>query len=709
MANARKRCVPYMCVTSEEKASILKQLAQGLFHVPRSQQTWLQKSTVRQFEKRRDKFQVTEGVLYFDGKKVVPKTNVGCVAKKCFKDNLGAGARSTWHQVTQTCTGVSRDSVEGVVKKRPEYHKAYPIFDNRLSPKPIVTDKVNEQWQVDLIDMRSDQVRFHGLSFRYILSIIDTFSRLLFLRPTAKKTSVNVASALTRVFADHGNPSIIQCDQGTEFKGKVEELLRRLNVRVIRSRPYHPQPQSKCEQSHREVKGMIRYKMRKRGGFNWARNLHEIQKAINDIPKAVIANRSPLDVYAQRGNEAICKEARKASTRANERLKKKSKRQTSVYRSGERVLIRYPSRNSKRIPRRRHVYSAVVVDADIAHNKYLVRFRAEGGKDTREWVSVVDIKSSTAHKRTKKQTSQRRKLHREKFVIPMTHKDNVNSIASSGINVLLDPKEVRGSCQFEAISHQLSLFGIHRTPLALRQEAVEHLENHFELYLNFIPGEVVFDKLQYIKNMKNEHTFGDHVTLLAVSRCYNVQILIASPASLDHTVLVSPDGKYRPDNFLLTLGHFPEEKGEHYISVGMCADNKKELLFHATYDGRSGSDDRDQTGSDDRDQTGNGHNGQTGRYDREQIDSDDRDHFESDVTDHVDSDDREQFDSDDRDQTGRDDRDQTGRDDRDQTGRDDRDQTGRDDRDQTGNGHNEEYLPREIQEIIIIARNFPVQ
>ena len=256
-------------------------------------------------------------------------------------------------------------------------------------------------------------------------------------------------------------------------------------------------------------------------------------------------------------------------------MKKKSKRQTSVYRSGERVLIRYPSRNSKRIPRRRHVYSAIVVDADIAHNKYLVRFRAQGGKDTREWVSVVDMTSSTAHKRTKKQASQRRKLHREKFVIPMTHKDNVNSIASSGINVLLDPKEVIGRCQFEAISHQLSLFGIHRAPLALRQEAAEHLENYFELYLNFITGEVVFDKLQYIQNMKNEHTFGDHVTLLAVSRCYNVQILIASPASLDHTVLVSPDGKYRPDNFLLTLGHFPEEKGEHYISVGMCADKKK--------------------------------------------------------------------------------------------------------------------------------------
>ena len=171
--------------------------------------------------------------MYFDGKKVVPKTNVGCVAKKCFKDNLGAGARSTWRQVTQTCTGVSRDSVEDVFKKCPEYHKAYPIFDNRLPPKPIVTDKVNERCQVDLIDMRSDQVRFHGQSFRYILSITDTFSRFLFLRPTAKKTSVNVASALTRVFAEHGNPSIIQCDQGTEFKGKVEELLRRINVRVI--------------------------------------------------------------------------------------------------------------------------------------------------------------------------------------------------------------------------------------------------------------------------------------------------------------------------------------------------------------------------------------------------------------------------------------------------------------------------------------------
>ena len=96
MADERKRLVPYMCATSEEKASILKQLAQGLFHVPRSQQTRLQKSTVRQFQKRRDKFQVTEGVLYFDGKKVVPKTSVGCVAKKCFKDNLGTAMIQLW-------------------------------------------------------------------------------------------------------------------------------------------------------------------------------------------------------------------------------------------------------------------------------------------------------------------------------------------------------------------------------------------------------------------------------------------------------------------------------------------------------------------------------------------------------------------------------------------------------------------------------------
>ena len=42
-----------------------------------------------------------------------------------------------------------------------------------------------------------------------------------------------------------GPPATIQTDQGTEFKGVVELLSSLMNIKIIRSRPYHPQSRGK--------------------------------------------------------------------------------------------------------------------------------------------------------------------------------------------------------------------------------------------------------------------------------------------------------------------------------------------------------------------------------------------------------------------------------------------------------------------------------
>ena len=125
-----------------------------------------------------------------------------------------------------------------------------------------------------------------------------------------------------KFFAEHGVPNIVQCDQGTEFKEKVDRLLQRRGISVIRSRTYHPQSQGKCEKSHREVHNKIHFKMRQQEGFNWARNLFQIQEAINRVPKEVLGNRSPAEVYTNRGNVSLCQEVREASQRSSQRTTK---------------------------------------------------------------------------------------------------------------------------------------------------------------------------------------------------------------------------------------------------------------------------------------------------------------------------------------------------------------------------------------------------
>ena len=78
-----------------------------------------------------------------------------------------------------------------------------------------------EQLQLDLVDMRSQVVEYNGKSYRYILSLIDIFSRFHWLVPLQRKFASHVAFHLNRTFTEHEPPDRLQTDNGVEFKKHV--------------------------------------------------------------------------------------------------------------------------------------------------------------------------------------------------------------------------------------------------------------------------------------------------------------------------------------------------------------------------------------------------------------------------------------------------------------------------------------------------------
>ncbi|KAL8603864.1 hypothetical protein ACOMHN_049683 [Nucella lapillus] len=309
---------------------------------------------------------------------------------------MGSASRFTWLQLKKSRAGVSRVLVQETLSKSQRYHESHARFKNKVPLKPVMSSDVNKRWQIDLIDMQGDAVLFGGKQQRYIFSIMDTFSRFVILRPLSRKTSACVARTLKRVFAEHGYPKIVQCDQGGEFKGEVDKLLQRRGIKVIRSRAYHLQSQGKCERSHREVRNKIQFKLKERKGFNWARNLFEIQEAVNNVPKLPLGDRSPAEVYANRGNPLLREEIRKASKHFNQRTMKRMSRKftTAVYHKAERVLIRYPARGgSKLVPQRSFTCRGVITDRKLKNHMYEVVFRRPDGKKVLQWMSVSDITS----------------------------------------------------------------------------------------------------------------------------------------------------------------------------------------------------------------------------------------------------------------------------------------------------------------------------
>jgi hypothetical protein len=75
---------------------------------------------------------------------------------------------------------------------------------------------IDFQWQADLCEMQNFATLNNGM--RYILTVIDIFSRYAWAKPIAAKTGQNVIAAFKEIFEESGRkPLKLQTDQGKEF------------------------------------------------------------------------------------------------------------------------------------------------------------------------------------------------------------------------------------------------------------------------------------------------------------------------------------------------------------------------------------------------------------------------------------------------------------------------------------------------------------
>ncbi|KAL8561052.1 hypothetical protein ACOMHN_061775 [Nucella lapillus] len=355
---------------------------------------------------------------------------------------------------------------------------------------------------------------------------------------------------------------------------------------MVRSRPYNPQAQGKCEASHRGARRKLQCAMQRKQGFNWATDLHVIQEAINGIPKEVIGYQTPSMVYLNRTSSEVYKKA-EATAHCSRRMvdHHSRKNEVSVYSVGEAVLIRYPQTTKRRPHKRRFVIKGTVEKRDILTSRYQVQFQHPNGQRTSDVFEATDMTIVTKEK--EKTRKERSKKAREKALKRRNHKSKyyiscdkyIEDLRNNhSLQILHDPRENPGSCQFQALSHQLCGFAVYRTSQQLRHLAVEHVRRHACLYREYV-NDQEFD--EYLTKMEKESTYGDNMTLLSLAREFNMQVLVVSDSGPTHTALVSHSDIYQPELFLLQLGHYPEQ---HYVSIQVNRDCLNDLLRSFTND-----------------------------------------------------------------------------------------------------------------------------
>ena len=189
-------------------------------------------------------------------------------------------------------SSVRRENVERWLKGQRTYtlHKpARKRFDTRL----YKTAGIDHLWQADLAEMGAYATL--NDNYRYILTVIDVFSRYAWARAIRQKTGQEVRDAFVDIFTSDGRqPHQLQTDQGKEFENTiVQKLLREREIRFFTIKSQFKA--ALVERFNRTLKSKLWRYFTRQGSYKWLTALPQLMSAYNASTHRMIGV-APKDV-----------------------------------------------------------------------------------------------------------------------------------------------------------------------------------------------------------------------------------------------------------------------------------------------------------------------------------------------------------------------------------------------------------------------------
>lgn len=166
-----------------------------------------------------------------------------------------SGSAQLLREVKKRKLGISEHDVREWLKKQEVYtlHKQRRLNFPRLR---YLSMNIDDVWSIDLMDMQNLS-RFNHKQ-RYILAVIDNFSRFAWCVPLKDKTSESVLKAFVKIFQQtKRRPLNIVSDQGREFVSKIfKSFMKKHSINFYTAND----PATKaciCERFIRSIKSII--------------------------------------------------------------------------------------------------------------------------------------------------------------------------------------------------------------------------------------------------------------------------------------------------------------------------------------------------------------------------------------------------------------------------------------------------------------------
>lgn len=186
-------------------------------------------------------------------------------------------------------------SKQGVVN---ELHR--PARKN-FPRRHVIIKGLDDLWQSDLAEFGS-YARYNK-GYRYILVVIDCFSKYLWTRPLKTKAAGDVRDAMREILSEGRVPSNLQTDAGREYYNKMfENLMAKHGINHYST--YSTKKASIAERVIRTLKGKLYKEFSLRGEYKWIDKLPEITASYNKTKHGTTGMR-PQDIRTKKTEKLL--------------------------------------------------------------------------------------------------------------------------------------------------------------------------------------------------------------------------------------------------------------------------------------------------------------------------------------------------------------------------------------------------------------------
>jgi hypothetical protein len=212
----------------------------------------------------------------------------------------------------------------------------------------VVVQGIDYQWEADLADVQN--LSEHNEGVKFLLVIVDVFSRFLWVRPLKDRKAKTVIEAFKDVLAGTRRPKAVRTDKGSEFYNRyLQQYLKEQNIKI-----FYALNETKANFAERYIqtlkKRLYRYFTHLQK-YEYLSILQDVVRSINDTPNRSLNGRTPSSVTHENEDEVRLDaylERQKKKTRVPRTKKSLKKRTPFRFKIGDQVRITHLRRTFQR-------------------------------------------------------------------------------------------------------------------------------------------------------------------------------------------------------------------------------------------------------------------------------------------------------------------------------------------------------------------------